>query len=72
MISKEECTNLEKNIKYFHYGKLGHKKRKCRKSKKEPSRKKDEDNDTAIVTSNIDVVIICENDYVNLTCYDCT
>ena len=71
-----EKSKFRKEIKYFFYNKLGHMKKECKKFKREQSietsEEKKEEKDIATITSDIDVVIIYNDDFINLICHDCT
>ena len=69
-------SNSRKEIKCFYYGKPGHIKRECRKFKKEQFKGngevQKEDKDIAVVASNADTIIVCDDVCVNLACQDST
>ncbi|RVW34988.1 Retrovirus-related Pol polyprotein from transposon TNT 1-94 [Vitis vinifera] len=69
-------SNSRKEIKCFYYGKPGHIKRECRKFKKEQFKGngevQKEDKDIAVVASNADTIIVCDDACVNLACQDST
>nr|CAN77981.1 hypothetical protein VITISV_043416 [Vitis vinifera] len=65
-----------KEIKCFHYDKLGHIKRKCKKIRREQFKGKceeqKEDKDIVVVASDGDTTIVCDDACVNLACQDST
>ncbi|KAF8413610.1 hypothetical protein HHK36_001602 [Tetracentron sinense] len=70
-VKNQEGSKSRKGIEcYYHCGKLGHMKKEYRKFKREQKKENGDEKGTIAAASEGDLIIVSDDSYVGLTCYD--